>query len=160
MKSSTQLQFSVGLVAALFLSACASTETMIAAPTVQLKSVELSKVSFNQQTFLLGFDVSNPNAFPLPVKAVRYRLLFDGKSFAQGETQGNFTVPARGDDHFVLSVNVNFLDSATQLTSLLRGGMPDHIGYELQGSLSIDIPFVKPVPFSSTGVIPVKKSIF
>lgn len=160
MKSSTQLQFSVGLVAALFLSACASTEMMIAAPTVQLKSVELSKVSFNQQTFLLGFDVSNPNGFPLPVKAVRYRLLFDDKSFSQGETRGNFTVPARGEDHFDLSVNVNFFDSATQLTSLLRGGMPDHVEYELQGSLSIDIPFVKPVPFSSTGVIPVKTNIF
>ncbi len=160
MKSSTQLQISVCVIAALLLSACASTETMVAAPKVQLKSVELSKVSFNQQTFLLGFDVSNPNAFPLPVKAIRYRLLFDGRNFAQGETRGNFTVPARGDDHFVLSVNINFLDSATQLTSLLRGGVPDHVEYELQGSLSINIPFVKPVPFSSTGVIPVKKNIF
>ncbi len=160
MKCSTPMRISVSLFAALFLSACASTETMIAAPAVQLKSVELSKVTFNQQTFLLGFDVSNPNSFPLPVRAVRYRLLFDDKSFASGETQGNFTVPAHGDDHFVLSVNVNFLDSATQLTSLLRGGMPEHVNYELQGSLEIDIPFVKPVPFSSTGIIPVKKNRF
>lgn len=160
MKSSKQLQISVGLLAALFLSACASTETMIAAPTVQLKSVQLSKVGFNQQTFLLGFDVSNPNSFPLPVRAVKYRLLFDNKSFANGETQGNFTVPAHGDDQFFLSVNVNFLNSATQLTSLLRGGVPDHVEYELQGSLAIDIPFVKPVAFSSSGVIPVKNSGF
>ena len=158
MKSSKQLRISVGLLAALFLSACASTETMIAAPAVQLKSVELSKVGFNQQTFLLGFDVSNPNSFPLPIKAVKYRLFFDDKIFASGETQGNFTVPAHADDQFVLSVNVNFLDSATQLTSLLRGGVPEHVEYELQGSLAIDIPFVKPVPFSSTGVIPVKNS--
>ncbi len=160
MKSSKQLQISVGLLAALFLSACASTETMIAAPAVQLKSVQLSKVGFNQQTFLLGFDVSNPNSFPLPVRAVKYRLLFDDKSFANGETQGNFTVPSHGDDQFFLSVNVNFLDSATQLTSLLRGGVPEHVEYELQGSLAIDIPFVKPVAFSSTGVIPVKNSGF
>ena len=157
MKSSNQLRGSVGLRAALFLSACASTETMITTPTVQLKSVELSKVGFNQQTFLLGFDVSNPNSFPLPVQAVQYRLFFDDKRFASGETQGNFTVPAHADDQFVLSVNVNFLDSATQLTSLLRGGVPEHVEYELQGSLAIDIPFVKPVPFSSTGVIPVIK---
>jgi len=58
-------------------------------------------------------------------------------------------VPAHGDDQFVLSVNVSFLDSASQLTSLLRGGVPDHVEYELQGSLAIDIPFVKPVAFSS-----------
>ena len=160
MKSSTRLQITVSLTAALFLSACASTETMIAAPAVQLKSVELSKIGFNQQTFLLGFDVSNPNAFPLPVKTVRYRLLFDDQNFADGETQGNFTVPAHSSDHFVLSVNVNFLDSATQLTSLLRGGLPDHVNYELQGSLAIDIPFVKPVPFSNAGAIPIKKSHF
>ena len=158
MKGSKQLQISVGLLAALFLSACASTETMISTPAVQLKSVELSKVGFNQQTFLLGFDVSNPNSFPLPVKAVKYRLFFDDKSFASGETQGNFTVAAHSDDQFVLSVNVNFLDSATQLTSLLRGGVPEYVEYELQGSLAIDIPFVRPVPFSSTGVIPVKNS--
>jgi LEA14-like dessication related protein len=160
MKGSKQLRISVGLLAALFLSACASTETMIATPTVQLKSVELSKVGFNQQTFLLGFDVSNPNSFPLPVRAVKYRLLFDDKSFANGETQGNFTVPAHSDDEFVLSVNVNLLDSATQLTSLLRGGVPEYVEYELQGSLAIDIPFVRPVPFSNTGVIPVKNSGF
>jgi len=55
MRSSKQLRVSVGLLAVMFLSACATTETMIAAPTVQLKTVELSKVSFNQQTFLLGF---------------------------------------------------------------------------------------------------------
>jgi len=91
MRSSKQLRVSVGLLAVMFLSACATTETMIAAPTVQLKTVELSKVSFNQQTFLLGFDVSNPNSFPLPVKAVKYRLLFDDKSFANGETRGNLT---------------------------------------------------------------------
>jgi LEA14-like dessication related protein len=160
MKSNTRMQITVSLLAALFLSACASTETMIAAPSVQLKSVELSKVGFNQQTFLLGFDVSNPNGFPLPVKAVRYRLLFDDKRFADGETRGGFTVPAHSNDQFVLSVNVNFLDSATQLTSLLRGGMPDHVNYELQGSLAIDIPFVKPVPFSNTGAIPIKKNPF
>lgn len=157
MRGSKQLRISVGLLAALFLSACASTETMIAAPAVQLKSVELSKIGFNQQTFLLGFDVSNPNSFPLPVRSVKYRLLLDDKSFANGETLGNFTVPAHSEDQFVLSVNVNFLDSATQLTSLLRGGVPEFVEYELQGSLAIDIPFVRPVPFASTGVIPVKK---
>jgi len=160
MKSSKQLRICVGLLTALFLSACAGSETMIAAPAVQLKSVELSKVGFNRQTFLLGFDVSNPNSFPLPVRAVKYRLLFDDKRFANGETRGSFTVPAHGDDQFVLSVDVNFLDSATQLTSLLRGGVPDYVEYELQGSLAIDIPFVKPVAFSSSGVIPVRNSGF
>jgi LEA14-like dessication related protein len=157
MKSRIQLPTLATLLMAMFLSACASTETMVAAPNVQLKTVELSKVSINQQTFLLGFDIGNPNAFALPVKAIKYRILFDDKSFADGETRGNFTVPARGNDQFVLSVNVNFLGSAAQLTSLLHGGVPDYVDYELQGSLAIDIPFVRPVPFSSTGVIPIKR---
>ena len=52
--------------ACLVLSACAGTEAIVTTPKVDLVSVELEKASLNRQTFLLGFDVSNPNAFPLP----------------------------------------------------------------------------------------------
>jgi hypothetical protein len=34
--------------------------------------------------------------------------------------------------------------------------MPETIDYELHGSLAVDIPFARPVPFSSSGVIRVR----
>ena len=141
-------------------SACATTETLISKPDVQLTGVELSEVGFGSQTFLLRFEVSNPNGFPLPVESVKYRILFDEQKFAGGETLANFTIPAQSDGAFTLSVETDFLGSATQIASLLRGGIPEHVEYELQGSLAIDIPLVRPLAFTNSGVIPIQKQPF
>jgi LEA14-like dessication related protein len=147
------LRKSLLLFAAISLSACAGTGTVIDSPKVALTGVELTAANFRQQTFLLRFDVSNPNPFPLPVKAVQYRVDLDHEKFAGGETQGSFTVPARGDDSFAISVDLDILSSATHLTTLLNGGLTENVSYELRGSLAVDIPFVKPIPFSNSGVI-------
>jgi LEA14-like dessication related protein len=142
--------------ACLVLSACAGTEAIVTTPKVDLVSVELEKASLNRQTFLLGFDVSNPNAFPLPVKAIRYRLMFDDERFAGGETAAAFSVPARGSERFVISVELDILNSAAQLSSLVRGGVREHVSYRVDGSLTVDIPFARPLGFASSGVIQVK----
>jgi len=146
--------FVIGLIIT-SLSACASTETLISSPTVNLTSVELTAISLKRQSFNLGFDVGNPNPFPLPVKAVEYRVFFDDEKFAGGATEGSFTVPADGQDAFMISVDLDVLNTATQIASLFRRGVPERVNYELQGSLTVDIPFARPIPFSSTGVIDV-----
>lgn len=144
-------------VASLMLSACAGTETLVATPQVELTRVSLERASFDRQTFLLSFDVSNPNAFPLPIRSIKYRLLFDDERFAGGETAASFTVPAHGDDRFAISVEIDILGSASHVTSLLSGGIPDHVNYRLDGSLAVDIPFTRPLPFSSSGAIQVSR---
>jgi len=135
------------------LAACAGTGRLISSPTVSLTSVELASASISRQTFNLAFDVDNPNPFPLPVTAVEYRVLLDDERFAGGETAGRFTVPARGQDAFVISVDLDVLGSAMQLASMFSRGVPEQVNYQLQGSLTVDIPFARPIPFSSTGVI-------
>lgn len=153
MKRIENIRNCILLFSVFLLCACAGTGTVIDSPKVDLTRVELTKADFRRQTFLLSFDVSNPNPFPLPVKAVEYRVIFDDEKFAGGETQGSFTVPARGDDSFAISVELDLLNSATHLTSLVRGGLRENISYQLQGSLAVDIPFVKPIPFLSSGII-------
>lgn len=148
------------LLASCLLSACANTGALINSPSVALTSVKLANVSLTQQTFHLGFDVDNPNPFPLPVRAVEYIVRFDDEKFAGGATEGNFTVPSRGRDNFTISVDLDFLTTASQLSALLRRGMPDTVKYELEGSLTVDIPFARPLPFSSSGVIDVQGKSF
>ncbi|MGI9202887.1 MAG: LEA type 2 family protein [Woeseiaceae bacterium] len=155
MKSRISSRVVVILTAVGMLSACAGTSTLVDSPSVNLTSVELAEVSFSRQTFRLGFDVDNPNPFPLPIQAVEYRVILDEEKFAGGATEGRFTVPAGGRDDFTISVDLDMLNSAAQLSSLLVGGMREAVSYELQGSLTVDIPFTKPLPFSSTGVIDV-----
>ena len=144
------------MVLSVVLSGCATTESLVAAPAVELRSVQLARMNFSQQTFLLGFEVSNPNAFPLPVKAVKYRVMFDEQRFAGGETSAAFSVPAHGSGAFEISVSLDLLSSATQVTSLLSGGVPDHVSYRIDGSLAVDLPFTRPLSFNSVGVIEIQ----
>ena len=160
MKQSADFRALPVWLAALVLTGCAGTGPLVSSPTVNLTSVKLEDLSFRRQTFLLAFDVSNPNPFPLPVKAISYNVVFDDERFAGGETEGRFTVPAQGDDAFMISVDLDVLNTATQLTSLIRGGLPEQVSYELDGSLTVDIPFARPIPFSSTGVIRIQGQRF
>ena len=157
MKSRATSRLTRGMAISVLLAGCAGTGALVSTPDVDLTSVEMERLGLTSQTFLLGFEVENPNAFPLPVRAVRYRVMFDDERFAGGEARAAFTVPAYGSDQFQLSVELDILNAASQITSLLQGGMPEQVNYRVEGSLTVDIPFAKPLPFSSSGVIQVRK---
>jgi LEA14-like dessication related protein len=141
------------LLAACLLSACASTESLISAPGVSLRNVQLTDVELSAQTFLLGFDVTNPNPFPLPISSVSYAVELDGYRFAIGETAGRFSVPASGDGEFAISVELNLLKTAPQLLFVARSAVRRDIPYKLKGQLGLDLPFTKSVRFESTGQV-------
>ena len=148
------------LASALLLSACASIGDMVASPNVTLRSVQLTDFGFSKQTFLLDFDVSNPNSFPLPVKSVTYGIELDGHAFASGNTQGSFSVPARGEGEFSISVDLNLLQTAPRLLSIVRDGARQDIPYALEGELGIDIPYTPPASFKTEGEIRLRSSAF
>jgi len=148
------------LVAIAAISACAGTGSLISSPEVRLISIEMISANFNRQTFLLGFDVSNPNPFPLPIKSVRYRVRLGDQQFASGETQGNFTVPSNGNGEFAISVQLDLLRTTSNLSSLIRTGMSRDVDYELSGNFAVDIPFAKPLHFKSGGNIEMQASAF
>ncbi len=153
MKRKNLLFYSSLLLASCVLSACAGTGPLISSPGVSLRNVQMTEIAFSGQTFLLGFDVRNPNPFPLPVQAVSYAVDLDGYRFATGRTGGGFTVPARGDGEFAISVELNLLKTAPQLLHVVREGVKRDIPYELKGQLGVDIPFVEAIPFETAGRI-------
>lgn len=135
------------------LSGCAAVASNISQPTVSLKTVEVGRVDFSRQTFVLGFDVSNPNSFALPINFVSYGVKLDGQHFASGETSASFKVPANGDNQFAISVDLDLLRTAPQLLYTVRDGVTNGLSYELNGKLGIDIPFVQPISFRTSGNI-------
>lgn len=146
----------VACVAALaMLGGCAAVATNISQPSVRLSNVDVGSVDFSKQTFILGFDVSNPNPFPLPIKSVSYGVKLDDQRFASGETIASFTVPANSDSTFAISVDLDLLRTAPQLLYTVRDGVTDGLSYELSGKLGIDIPFVEPISFETSGEISV-----
>jgi len=136
------------------LSACASLpESLVSTPSVKLSNVQVVGLGFRTQTFLLSFDVANPNPFPLPVSNVGYGVRLDGQRFASGETASKFTIPADGDATFAISVDLNLLQTAPQLLSIVRDGTRQEINYDLEGRFGVDIPMAPTVKYRNSGKI-------
>lgn len=142
--------------AVVFLLASCATGPAVEAPGVSLRNVEVTSLEFSRQRFLLGFDVTNPNPFPLPVTRVRYGVELDGQRFAGGESVGRFTVPALGDGSFAISVELNLLKTAPRILEVVRDGAGHDIPYALEGDFGVDIPLVGALPFRMAGEIRLK----
>lgn len=152
----------VALVLALSgLVACASfPENIISSPDVELRDVQVMGLGFDNQTFLLSFDIRNPNPFPLPVRHLRYGVRLDGQRFASGETESSISVPAQGETGFAISVELDLLKTAPQLLTIIRAGARRDIPYTLEGELGIDIPMTPPVSYRTDGTIRLAASGF
>ena len=143
-------KIALGAVAC-FVAGCASTGINVEKPSVSLRTVEVADIGLGGQTFVLDFDVVNPNPFPLPIRTISYGVELDGFRFASGETQGAFTVPANGDSHFEITVDVDLMRTAPQLMFIVRDGVYRDIPYSLEGRFGIDVPFANPVSFRNEG---------
>lgn len=149
-----QWQVFMLLAVATGLAACETLpENLVAKPEVSLREVQVVGLGFNGQTFLLSFDVRNPNPFPLPVNHVSYGVRLDGERFATGRTPCNFNVPAGETGRFAISVDLDLLKTAPALLSIVREGARREVPYELEGEFSIDIPMTPPVRYRSKGAI-------
>jgi hypothetical protein len=119
---------------------CASTGVTIEKPAVSLRNVEVTDVDLDGQTFVLDFDVVNPNPFPLPIRSLSFGVELEGLRLASGEAECAF-------------VDVDLMRTAPQLIFIVRDGMYRDIPYALEGSMAIDVPLAKPVSFRNQGSI-------
>jgi len=160
MKSRIMMRFQL-LLLVTAMSACVSLpEDLVKPPKVNLSKVQVVGLGFTSQTFLLSFDVANPNPFPLPVRNVDYGVKLAGQRFASGETVSNFTIPASGDASFAISVDLNLLQTAPQLLSTVRDGKRGEIDYELDGQFGVDIPLTPPIKYHNSGTIRLSSESF
>jgi LEA14-like dessication related protein len=144
----------IGLSAVASLAtACASNGLVVQKPDVSLRHVELSAIDLDSQTFVLDFEVRNPNPFPLPVDSIAYGLKLDGFRFASGETVSDFVVPAGSDGHFEITVDTDLMRTAPQLLFIVRDGVYRDIPYALEGRFAIGVPLANPVSFRNEGSI-------
>lgn len=160
MRTDTKMGYSIALLA-IFLSSCATLpDDLVSTPKVSLSNVEIVGLGFKSQTFLLSFDVTNPNPFPLPIRNVSYGVRLDGQRFASGETPCEFTVPANGDANFAISVDLNLLQTAPQLLAIVRDSTRRDVEYELEGQFAVDIPLVPALRYQDSGAIQLNSGSF
>ncbi len=126
---------------------------LIHRPEVRLHELSIEKIDLDEQTFVLSFDVKNPNPFPLAIREIRYGVKLDGQRFASGESSCELDVAASSDSSFEITVDLNLLRTAPDLLFIVRDGASGEIPYALEGRFVMDIPTSPEVGFAHSGDI-------
>jgi LEA14-like dessication related protein len=134
----------------LALSACSLVAPKFNRPNVAVIGIEARGGNLLQQNFAVKLNIQNPNDRELPVRGLHVELKVGGVQIATGVSDRAVTVPAFGESEFDMTVSANlalallkFADKANQRA--------DSIDYELTGEASIDLPFLRNLPFHQTG---------
>jgi LEA14-like dessication related protein len=116
-------------------------------PVLTVSSVELQSGNLFQQSFLVKFQVQNPNNRELPVQGLHAELDVGGQRIASGASNRSFVVPPMGQSEFDMTITANVAAALLQLANQHA----DTIAYELSGAASLDLPFLHEVPFHQAG---------
>lgn len=142
-------------VLALGLAACALVAPKFDRPNVSVVSIEMRSGNLMQQNFAVKLNVQNPNTRALPVSGLRVALNVGGVEIASGSSDHSFVVPARGESEFDLSIKANVALALMKLADKMDRHA-DSVDYDLTGSASIDLPFLRDLPFHQTGSFSLK----
>jgi LEA14-like dessication related protein len=124
-------------------------------PTVSVAGIELVNGNLLQQHFRVKFNIQNPNDRALPVRGLHASLSVGGEQIAQGQNDRAFVVPAQGDIAFDMMITANMALAVLKFADKLDQHA-DSIDYDLSGAASIDLPFLRDLPFHQSGSFSLK----
>lgn len=148
-KLMTGRMFLLGAVA-WALSACSLLAPKFEKPEVSVAGIELAGGNLLQQNFRVKFDIRNPNDRDLPVNSLHAELNVAGDRVASGATSQPFIVPAQGSIQFDMTITANLGLALLKLGQRSDAGSAP-IEYEMTGSASLDLPFMRDLPFHQKG---------
>ena len=135
------------------IAGCASMKPQLETPDVNVVSVGMTSGDIFSQQFRVRLRVQNPNDRELPVERIEYHLFLQGDSFAEGATEAPFVLPALGETEFDMMVRTDFVSSIGRLLSRLETTGSRQVQYEFSGRVFLDLPFMRGIPFSDSGVV-------
>lgn len=133
-------------VAIVLLAGCAMAR--LQPPTLQVVEVGLVGASVLKQELRLRMRVQNPNDVELPVRGISYEVLLAGESFASGESERDFLVPALGETEFNLDVTANAAAAVLRILGDRSGRNPE---YRLLGKVHLSSGLLRSIPFEHKG---------
>lgn len=136
-------------------AACSLVAPHFEKPVLSVVGIELVGGNLLQQNILVKFNVQNPNDRVLPVAGLHAELNVLGERVASGMVDRAFAVPAHGSSEFDMTIKANLALVLFKLKQTTDKGSDD-IDYELTGAASIDLPYLREVPFHQRGVFSLK----
>jgi LEA14-like dessication related protein len=134
----------------LALGACSWMAPKFTRPNVTVIGIELRGGNLLQQTFAVKLNIQNPNDRALPVRGLHADLNVGGQQIASGASDRAVIVPAWGESEFDMTINANIALALLKLADRANQHA-ESIDYDLTGEASIDLPFLRNLPFRQTG---------
>ena len=132
--------------------ACSLVAPKFNRPTVTVVSIELRGGNLLQQNFAVKLNIQNPNDRPLPVHGLHAELNVGGEQIASGVSDRAVVIPALGESEFDLTITANLALALLKLTDRANQHA-NSIDYDLSGAASLDLPFLRNLPFHQTGTL-------
>ena len=119
-------------------------------PQLSVASIELTGGNLLQQNFLVKLNIQNPNDRTLPVTRLHVELNVGGVQVATGVNAQAFVVPAHGETQFDMNITANMALALLKLAGR-KDSHGDSIDYDMTGGASLDLPFLRDLPFHQSG---------
>jgi LEA14-like dessication related protein len=134
----------------LALCGCSLVAPKFTRPNVTVISIEMRGGNLLHQSFAVKLNIQNPNDRALPVRGLHTELNVGGEQIASGVSDRAVIVPAFGDAEFDMTITANLALALLKLTDKANQHA-DSIDYDLTGEASIDLPFLRSLPFHQNG---------
>ncbi len=140
------------LIELLTLSGCA-VSSHLQPPKISIVSVDMVSADVFSQRFRVHIHINNPNTLALSVKNIEYELFLQGDSFADGNTEQPFVIPALGESDFDTVINTHFTSSLMRLLGKLNDRDGNKVQYNYVGKVHLSKGLMRTIPFSEQGVV-------
>ena len=134
----------------LVLGACSLIAPKFNRPNVTVIGIEMRSGNLLQQSFAVKLNIQNPNDRALPVRGLHAQLNVGGEQIASGVSDRAVIVPAFGEAEFDMTISANLALALLKLADKANNHAQS-IDYDLSGEASIDLPFLRNLPFHQTG---------
>jgi LEA14-like dessication related protein len=138
-------------------AACSLVAPKFNRPNISVVNVELRGGNLFQQNFAVKLNVQNPNDRALPVKGLEVALHVAGEQIATGVSDNAFVVPAFGESQFDMTIKANLAVALLKLADKMNQSA-DSIDYQLTGTASVDLPFLRDLPFHQSGTFQIPRN--
>ncbi|WP_020560120.1 LEA type 2 family protein [Thiofilum flexile] len=134
-------------VLSLVLQGCASVPGVLEQPKISVQDASLQSVSLTQGNAVIAIQITNPNAFPLPIRGVGYGLNLNQVRVAQGQQQLAQSIAPHSTIPLNIPIQLQFVEIARLIPRLIS---ERKVQYDLVGE--VQLPLIS-IPFQKQGGI-------
>ena len=135
-------------LACALLAGCAAMLPKLEPPQLTLTRITIIGGDLHTQQLHLTLHAVNPNTRAIAVRAIECNVDVAGQTFASGETDDAFILPASGETDFGVNVSANL---ANAVAALLGGLGHSTVEYRLYGEVHLSGGLVRNIPFDQKG---------